>query len=78
MNSLTPWLSVLAIGVGAFLVGKYFQHEERKRRELQKQKMANLHNGVIGASAVQAMLPTQTLEGLGSVQEQKQGKGFLN
>jgi hypothetical protein len=78
MSSLVPWLSVLAIAGGAFFVGKYFQSEERKQHELRKQKMANLVSSVGGASAAQAMRPTQTPEGLGSVQEQTQGKGFLN
>jgi len=38
MSSLAPWLAVLAVGGGAFLVGKYFQREERKQREVRKQR----------------------------------------
>ena len=79
MSTLLPWLSVLAICAGAFLVGKHFQREERKQRELQKQKMANLANSAGGTrSAAQAMHPTQTPEGLGSVQGQTHGQRFPN
>jgi hypothetical protein len=79
MSSLVPWLSVLAVGAGAFLVGKHFQREERKQRELRKHKMANLVSSMLGAhSAAQAKQPTQTPEGLGSVQDQTQGQGFPN
>lgn len=80
MSSLLPWLSILAIAALAFLVGKGFQRQEQKRRELQKQQMANLLNSVVEMkhSAAQAMRPTRTPQGLGSVQEQTQGKGFLN
>jgi hypothetical protein len=79
MSSLMPWLSVLAIAAGAFLVGKYFQREERKQRELRKQQAANLASSAVGAhSAAQAMHPTQTPEGLGSVQGQTHGQRFPN
>jgi hypothetical protein len=78
MSSLTPWLSVLAVCAGAFLVGKIVQHEERKQRELQKQKRANLASSAGGAhSAAQAMHPKQTPEGLGSVQ-QTQGQRYTH
>jgi len=51
MSTLVPWLSVLAIGAGAFLVGKYLQREERKRRELRRQQqMANLSNFVLSSA----------------------------
>jgi hypothetical protein len=78
MSSLVPWLSVLAIAAGAFLVGKYFQRQERKQRELRKQKLSNLVISVGAYSAAQAMRPTQTPKGLGSVQEQAQGQRFPN
>ena len=41
MSSLAPWISVLAIGVGAFAVGIYFQREERRRRERRKSEAAS-------------------------------------
>jgi hypothetical protein len=79
MSSLVPWLSVLAIAGGAFLVGKYFQREERKQRELRKKQMVTIISSVGSLySAAQAMRPTQTPEGLGSVQEQTQGQRFPN
>ncbi len=80
MNSLMPWLSVLAIAGGAFFVGKYFQREERKQREMRKKQMVTIISSVGSLySAAQAMRPTQTPEeGLGSVQEQTQGQRFPN
>jgi hypothetical protein len=79
MNSLVPWLSVLAVAAGAFLVGKYFQREERKQRELRKKQMVTIVSSVGGVySAAQAMRPSQTPEGLGSLQEQTKGQRFPN
>lgn len=83
MNSVVPWLSVLAIAAGAFLVGKYFQHEERKQHELRKKQAANIRVVSISSSphvssATQAMRQTQTAEGLGSVQEQTKGQRYPN
>jgi hypothetical protein len=72
MSTLAPWLSVLAIGAGAFFVGKYFQREERKQHELRKQKMANLASSVVGMhSATQAMNPRENPQGLGRIQDQQ-------
>ena len=79
MSSLVPWLSVLAIAAGAFLVGKYFQREERKLRELRKKQMVTIVSSTGRIySAAQAMRQTQTPEGLGSVQEQTQGQRYPN
>ncbi len=79
MSSLVPWLSVLAVAGGAFLVGKYFQHGERKQRELRKKQIVTIVSSVGSVySATQAMRQTQTPEGLGSVQEQTQGQRFPN
>ena len=72
MSALAPWLSVLAIGVGAFFVGKYLQREERKRREQRKSQMVNLVSSVVGMhSAAQAMNPKEHPQGLGRVQDQQ-------
>lgn len=72
MSALAPWLSVLAIGVGAFVVGKYFRREERKRHELRKSQMVNLVSSVVGLhSAAQAMNPKERPKGLGRVQDQQ-------
>jgi hypothetical protein len=72
MSTLTPWLSVLAIGAVAFLVGINLQREERKRRELRKQRMANLVSSVVGLhSATQALRPKENPERLGRVQDQQ-------
>jgi len=79
MSSLMPWLSVLAICTRAFLVGKYFQREERKQREQRKKQTVTIISSVGGLySATQAMRPTQTAEGLGSVQEQTKVQRFPN
>jgi hypothetical protein len=87
MSSLVPWLSVLAIAGGAFLVGKYFQWEERKQRELRKKQMVTTFNSLndffsatqpIRQTQTQPIRQTQTQEGLGSVQEQTQGQRYPN
>jgi hypothetical protein len=79
MSSLMPWLSVLAIGVGAFLVGKYFQREERKQRELRKQQIANLASKAPGPhSAAQAMGGAGSPPGLGRVQNQQVQSRFTH
>jgi hypothetical protein len=73
MSSLVPWLSVLAIAAGGFLVGKYFQAEERKQHELRKQKRANLASSIAGLhSATQAMNPRDNPQGLGRVIQDQQ------
>lgn len=72
MSTLVPWLSVLALGAGGFLVGKYFQREERKQHETRKQQMANLVSSVKGMhSATQAMNPSEKPQGLGRVPDQQ-------
>jgi|HubBroStandDraft_6_1064221.scaffolds.fasta_scaffold125383_2 preprotein translocase subunit YajC len=79
MNFYLPRLFAFGFCLVLFFVGKYFQRKEKKRREQRKHQMANLVSSVVGLnSAIQAMQPTQTLQGLGSVQDQTQGRRFPN
>lgn len=79
MNALMPWLSVLAIGVGAFFVGTYFQRVERKRHEQRKSQMANIGRSMVGQySAAQALNPKEAQPGLGRVQDQQTQSRYTN
>jgi hypothetical protein len=72
VNFYLPRLLAFAIGVIAFLIGLRLQKQERKRRELRKQQMANLGSSVVGMhSAAQAMNPSGNPKGLGRLQDQQ-------
>jgi hypothetical protein len=72
VNFFIPRLVAFAFCLIAFGVGVYFQREERRRRELRKQQMANLVSSVVGQySVAQAMRPRENPQGLGRVQDQQ-------
>ena len=71
MNFYLPRLLAFAIGLIVFLIGRRLQKEERKRRELRKQRLVNLVSSVAGLhSATQALRPRENPQGLGRVQDQ--------
>jgi len=81
MSNLIPWLSVLAVGGGAFLVGKHLQGKERKRRELrrQQQQQANLTASTFAGFAhpgftIRASTHVHPMWTQGKAQEKTQGK----
>lgn len=81
LSTLAPWLSVLAVGAGAYLIGKHFQSEERKRRELRRKKMITTFPVVGGVT--QALHPTwEYPQGLGRMQQgerpKQQGQRFTH
>jgi hypothetical protein len=79
MSALFPWLSVLAIGVGAFAVGMHFQREERKHREIRMRQMAQRASATARqGSAAQAMNPEVMLPGLGRIQDQQVPPKYKN
>jgi hypothetical protein len=70
VNFFVPRLIAFAFCLIAFGVGMYFQREERKRRELRKQQMAN-RSVADQYSAAQAMRSSENPLGLGRVQDQQ-------
>jgi len=80
MSNLIPWLSVLAVGGGAFLVGKHLQGKERKRRELRRQQQqANLTASTTTGFAypgltIRASMHVHPMWTQGKAQEKTQGK----
>jgi hypothetical protein len=77
VNFYLPRLLAFAIGVIAFLIGLTLQKQERKRRELRKQQVANLGSSGAG-SAAQAMRSTGNPQGLGRLQDQQVQSRFTH
>ncbi len=72
MNFYLPRLLAFVIGLIAFAIGLRLQKQERKRRELRKQRMVNLVSSAVRQySAAQALRPRENPQGLGRVEGQQ-------
>jgi hypothetical protein len=90
MKLLNPWFMVLILGFCVFLVGKYFQHQEKKKKNQLPQVMIKTLWIPHHASATAMLRPTsqsaQSAPGLYGLKEpglqeqslQEQSKGRPN